>query len=291
MKHMRAKIAALLLAAMCLSSAACAEVFFEKMPQAWEGKPLLRWTIFNVNQADAMLLECGEESMLVDGGPDRYGERLRDVLDARGLRSSMKYVLNTHFHDDHIGGITRLFRDGFMPGEFLQPYGDITISRNERMTNTIRVAKKKGIPIRRVGDGDMLTLGDAQIQILRCLGMPSENANSLVLKVTFGDSSILLCADITPKVQEYFQANLPAEVLQADLIKVPHHGINRMNSEFLSTVAPEAVVITSLPHLMPRETTYQLEKAELPAVYSGSGTICAVTDGTDWYIEQTLGAL
>lgn len=104
MKHMRAKIAALLLAAMCLSSAACAEVFFEKMPQAWEGKPLLRWTIFNVNQADAMLLECGEESMLVDGGPDRYGERLRDVLDARGLRSSMKYVLNTHFHDDHIGG-------------------------------------------------------------------------------------------------------------------------------------------------------------------------------------------
>lgn len=287
----RMKIAALLLALVCLSSCACAEVFFEKPPQEWEDKPLLRWTVFNVNQADAMLLECGGESMLVDGGPDRFAEKLRDTLDKRGLRSSMKYVLNTHFHDDHIGGITRLFRDGFTPGEFLQPYGSVSISRDERMTNTIRLAEKNSIPVRRVGDGDMLTLGDAQIQILRCLGLPSENANSLVLKVTFGESSILMCADITTKVQEYFFANKPAELLDADLIKAAHHGINRMNSDFLSTVSPEAVIITSPSHLMHRETLHQLESESLPAVYSGDGTVCAVTDGTDWYIDQTPGAL
>lgn len=285
------RIAALFLAVMsvCLCGAARADVFFAEPPQEWEGKELLRWTIFDVDQGDSMLLECGEESMLVDGGPNRFREKLRDALDARGLRSGMKYVLNTHYHDDHIAGITRLFEYGFTAGEFLQPYGDVSANRDERMRNTIRLAQKNGIPVRRVGHGDSLTLGGAQINIFRCLGAPGENANSLVLKVTFGQSSILLCADITGKAQRYFYENLAAEQLHADLIKAPHHAINRMDSDFLHAVSPEAVVITSLPEIMYRQSIYQLEEEGLPAVYSGSGTVYAVTDGTDWYIYQTLG--
>ena len=283
------KIAALLAAAaLSLGAAACAEVHLDKPPADWAEKPLLRWTVFDVDQADSMLLECGGESMLVDGGAGRYSEKLRDALDARGLRSDMKYILSTHYHDDHIGGITQLFRYGFTAGEFLHPYGDVSANRNERMRTTIGLAEKNGVPVRRIGHGDMLTLGDAQIQVLRCLEVPGENAASLVLKVTFGENSILLCADIGNAVQEYFAANLPPELLDADLIKAPHHGINRMTTEFLEAVSPEAVVITSLPELMEKPIMSQLNSRNLPIVFSGSGTVYAVTDGTQWYIEQTL---
>ena len=202
----------------------------------------------------------------------------------------MKYILSTHYHDDHIDGITQLFRYGFTAGEYLHPYGDVSANRNERMKNTLCLAQKNGVPARRVGHGDALTLGGAQIQVLRCLEVPGENAASLVLKVTFGENSMLLCADISNQVQEYFAAHLAPELLDADLIKAPHHGINRIHTDFLNAVSPEAVVITSLPDLIAEKLKAQLESRNLPYVFSGCGTVCVVTDGTDWYIDQALRA-
>lgn len=175
----------------------------------------------------------------------------------------MKYILSTHYHDDHIDGITQLFRYGFTAGEYLHPYGDVSANRNERMKNTLCLAQKNGVPARRVGHGDALT---------------------------FGENSMLLCADISNQVQEYFAAHLAPELLDADLIKAPHHGINRIHTDFLNAVSPEAVVITSLPDLIAEKLKAQLESRNLPYVFSGRGTVCVVTDGTDWYIDQALRA-
>lgn len=282
-------VTALFLLMIFACGAARADVFMGEPPQEWDGRDLLRWTIFDTDEGDAMLLECGGESMLVDGGPNPFREKLRDALDARGLRSSMKYVFSTHFHDDHIDGIYRLFQYGFTCGEFLHAYSDKTAREDMRMSRTIRQAERNGIPVRRVVNGDELSLGGAQLQVLRCLEIHGDNARSLVLKVNFKDASIILCADITGKVQHYFEENLPQEVIDADIIKAPHHGINRIVTEFLHAVSPEAVVITSELRRMYRETTYQLEQEGLPALYSGDGTVYAVTDGTDWYLYQTPG--
>lgn len=273
----------------CMPACAGAEVFFAPPPGEWAGRPLLEWTIFDMDEGDAMLLACGGESMLVDGGPNPFREKLRDALDARGLRSSMKYIFSTHFHDDHIDGIYRLFQYGFTCGEFLHAYSDRTAREDMRMSRTIREAERRGVPVRRAVHGDRLTLGGAELEVLRCLEIQGDNARSLVLKVTFGEASILLCADITNAVQRYFTEHLPAETLDADLLKGPHHGINRMPDEFLHAVSPGAVIITSQLRRMYRATTYQFEKEHLPAYYSGDGTVYAVTDGTDWYIHQTPG--
>lgn len=281
--------AAACLLALCLCGAAGADVYLSEPPEAWDGAELLRWTIFDTDEGDAMLLECGGESMLVDGGPDPFREKLRDALDARGLRSSMKYIFSTHFHDDHIDGIYRLFKYGFTAGEFLHAYSDRTAQKDMRMSRTIRSAERNGVPVRRVVDGDRLTLGGAQLQVLRCLAVEGDNNRSLVLKVNFKDASILLCADIDGIAQQYFADHAPQELLDADLIKAPHHGINRIRDAFLHAVSPEGVIITSELRRMYRATTYQLEQENLPAFYSGDGTVYAVTDGTDWYIYQTPG--
>lgn len=272
------------------TACASAEVYFAQEPPAdWKEKDVLKWTIFDVDEGDAMLLECGGESMLVDGGPNPFREKLKNALEARGLRDRMKYILSTHHHDDHIDGIFRLFEYGFTAGEYLHSYNDFGIRSEERLSRTIRQAEKNGVPIRRVQDGDSLTLGGADIRIFQCTTIKGTNARSLMLKVTYGESSLLLCADIIGQTQRYFLETLGAETLDSDLIKLPHHAITPAVPEFLDAVSADAAVATNVKKQLDNKSVAQLETRPLPALYSGDGTVYAVTDGTDWYLYQTLG--
>lgn len=69
-----------------------------------------------------------------------------------------------------------------------------------------------------------------------------------MLKVVFGHSTALLCADIPFVTMETYLAQLGAEYLKSDICKAPHHGI--------------------------------------PCLLSGEGTLIMETDGTDWYVWQ-----
>ena len=270
-------------------AAAQAEIFVGEPPADWQEKELLKWTIFDVNEGDAMLLECGGESMMVDGGPNPFREKLRDALDARGLRSGLKYMLNTHYHDDHIDGLYRLLEYGFKPGELLHQYNDWAIRNNELGRRTVAEAQKNGVPVRRVLGGNTLTLGDAKLELFHCTEISGTNARSLVTKVTFKDTSILLCADIIGKTQHYFLENLPEGALKADIIKMPHHAITPAVPAFLDAVAPQAAVVTNVYEEIDSKSTTQLKGRGWSAFYAGDGTVYAVTDGTDWYMYQTLG--
>lgn len=268
-------------------SAALGEVFLSEPPADWANRPTLKWTSFDVNEGDAHLLECGGESMLVDGGPNPTREDLRLALEARGLKSSMKYILNTHYHDDHINGIYYLFQNGFTPGEFLHPYNDWAIRNDKFGTRTVKAAKKVGVPVRRVQPGDTLTLGEATIEMFQCTEYKGTNARSLVLKVHFGDTDILLCADIIGKTQHYFVDNLPKGTLRADMLKLPHHAITPVVPAFLDEVSPLGAIATNRKSDIDSKSITQLEGRNLPTLYSGDGTTYAVTDGKDWYLYQT----
>ncbi|MBR5287889.1 MAG: MBL fold metallo-hydrolase [Clostridia bacterium] len=272
-----------------LYACAQAEIHFGPPPEDWQDKDVLEWTIFDTNEGDAMLLRCGGESMMVDGGPKPYREQLRDALAARGLERSMKYFFSTHYHDDHIDGLYYLMRYGFTAGEFLHGYKDSFLKDEERLYRTIRQAQHNQIPLRQVHDGDLLTLGGAQLHVLHCTELFGANARSLVLKVTFGESSLLLCADITGEVQRYFMENRQEGILKADIIKIPHHGLVPAVPEFLDTVMPGAAVVTNEKKTVFSQSMSQLKGRAIPAFLSGEGAVRAVTDGTDWYIEQAVG--
>ena len=131
----------------------------------------------------------------------------------------------------------------------------------------------------------MLTLGGATLNVHRYAEINNANGRSLTVKLTFGDSSVLFCADIIGKTQEYFTATLPADELKADVIKYPHHGITPCNSEFLDVVDPIFGIVTNRSKDVSK-TTNQITNRGFPAMYSGDGTVYLVTDGTDWYIWQ-----
>ncbi len=272
---------------LCMSTSAMAQVYLGQPPADWDDKELFKLTIFDVNEGDAMLLECGGEVMIMDGGPNPFREDLKNALEARGY-THFKYIFSTHYHDDHINGLYHLMTYGFTADEFLHSYNPITVNLDKLHGRAIRQADKNGIPNRKIDEGDVLTLGGATLNIHRWGDVDNANGRSLAVKLTFGSSSVFFCADIIGKTQEYFTANLPADELKADVIKYSHHGITPCNVDFLTAVDPSFAIVTNRSKDVPR-TTNQLESRGIPGMYSGDGTVYCVTDGVDWYMYQTEG--
>ncbi|MBE5801637.1 MAG: MBL fold metallo-hydrolase [Clostridiales bacterium] len=279
--------ALLMLLILSLCACAAAEIYLSEPPADWADKDLFKLTVFDVNEGDAMLLECGGEAMMMDGGPNPFREDLKNALESRGY-THFKYFFSTHYHDDHINGLYHLMTYGFTADEFLHSYNPITVNLDELHGRAIRQADRNGIPNRKIDEGDVLTLGSATLNIHRYGEINNANGRSLTVKLTFGQSSVLFCADIIGRTQEYFTATLPAEELKADVLKVPHHGITPVNEDFLTVVDPAFSIVTNREKDVPK-TKNQMEHRGIPTLYSGGGTVYCVTDGMDWYMWQTEG--
>ena len=146
---------------------AAAQVYEQEMPADWQEKDILRITAFAVGEGDALLLRCGGESMMVDGGPRPFRDPMKEAMEKRGI-SHFKYLLSTHSHDDHIDGLYYLMLNGFNTSEYLHPYTEWWARADkEPRGRTIKLTEKLGIPNRQVGDGDTLTLGGAELKLHR----------------------------------------------------------------------------------------------------------------------------
>lgn len=282
---MRRALLMLVLLMLC-AQAAHAEVYFGEPPADWAQLEVLEWMAFDVNAGDAMLLRCGGESMLVDGGPARYGERLAQMLEVRGV-SSVERMLFTHMHDDHAAGLIHLLNAGFPVSELLHGYSDTALRQDEYGQRVLQIAQAQALPIRRIGEGDELTLGGARIAVCQSEVKRNANARSLMLHVTFGDCALLLCADISGVVQHDFADRLPEGALRAEVIKMPHHSLTPAVPEFLDAVMPTAAVVTNRSRDVKSKAAHQFEQRGLTALFCGDGSVTAVTDGTDWYIRQS----
>ncbi len=277
----------------CLAAAAGAEVYVDKeKPADWENRDLLRLTVFRTGESDCMLLEAGGEAMMIDGGADKYREKLRDALAARNI-THLKYIYSTHPHDDHINGLYRIMQYGITADEFLCSFAenfsyvdkDLNVDLQAR---TVRQAEKSGIPFRQVMAGDEIALGGATLHFYQWYEGSTIDARCPMTRVEFGDAVLLLTSDIIGETQRYFLETLPPEALKADVVKAPHHGLTAFVSEFLDAVDPSFIFITNYDDDSARRTVNQANNRKLPYKHAGSGTIILETDGTDWYIEQLV---
>lgn len=284
-----ALLCALLLTFGCAKRRAGAEVFFDRLPREdWYRCPLFRLTAFDTDQSDCLLLECGGEAMMVDGGTAAFRQDLRDALRGMGV-TRFRCLLNTHYHEDHISGLRELMRYGFAAGAYLTPYGDFASRVNELQKQTLEQAELSGVSVRQVASGDTLLLGEAVLTILRHDEGLSTNGRSLIVHARFGDATLLLTADIIGDTQSWCVQHLPASLLDVDVLKAPHHGITAMVPAFWQAASPQALLITNTPSRA-RDTQAQADRAGVPALFSGVGRVVMETDGDDWYIYQQKGS-
>ena len=267
--------------------AACAEVFFtqENPHENWAKSPLLRITMFNAGQSDCILLECGGEAMMVDGGTAAYGEALAEAISQKGI-GHFKYLFNTHYHEDHTGGLCELMARDFSVGSYLHPYIRTAIYGSPNHKRAMGLVKAKGIPQRQVMHGETLYLGEASLHVIRHEEGLSANGRSTVVRVEFGDASALLTADIIGDTETWLLENLPSSMLDADILKAPHHGVSAMTADFWKAVSPDVLAVNNI-RKEAKEGLRQAEKYGVPALCTGDGRLVLETDGENWRVYHT----
>lgn len=278
------RLMAFILLFTCLRAAG-AEVFLDAPPREnWYQSPLLRLTAFNAGQSDCMLLECGGEAMMVDGGTAAYQEKLIREMRERNVEN-FRYLLETHYHEDHVGGLIALMEAGFRAEEYLHPYEYNAIYANANHRRAMQAVKNAKIAQRQIMNGDTLLLGEAVITLYRHDEGISANGRSTIAHVRFGSASMLLTSDIIGDTQSWCLANLPGDMLDVEVLKAPHHGVSAMVKDFVLETSPGVMVVNNAA-LAAREGLKQAEDFSIPALCTGAGRVVAETDGTDWYVYQ-----
>lgn len=268
--------------------------------------PLLEVFFIGLGRDDGFFLRCGGQTLLIDGGyAEQYPALQRFLLQEHGsLR--LGSILNTHQHDDHIGAQLQLLSRGGSAASFLSPLPPD--AKNEAYQRLFPLLEKLSISYHQLAHGDLLDLGDsadaddvgavplsqafavqrensALISVYRYTGNDAIiNDSSLVLHITYGKRTLLLMADAAGKPQHFLREKVGTD-LQADVVKVAHHGITPMVSTFMDVVTPSLAIVTNERKATTQQNR-QFRLRRIPALYTAEGTIYLATDGNLWYVLQ-----
>ncbi len=282
-------LAAWALAALCLLPAA-----------ALAGSDTLLIEAIDVEGGAATLYITPErQSLLIDSGwPAEIGAKDPDsaqriIASARrhGL-SKLDYVLITHYHVDHVGGLSELLK------EF--PVGTVLDHGPNRETPPANMAPAfaagqpatlypkyidaiRGHAHRTLAPGDTLSIGSLQLTVVtsdgvtiaralpgaggaiaECAGMQpmaqdggEENSRSVGLVMTFGRSRIAALGDLTWNMEKMLVCPRD-KVGPVDLLVVSHHGSNFSNSPaLLHALAPRVAIVDNGPKKGGDAETYE----------------------------------
>lgn len=177
--------------------------------------------------------------MLIDGGNVEDSSLIVSYLADQGVEK-LDYVVCTHAHEDHVGGLSGALNK-YPAGEVLSP---VTEYSSKAFGNFVKYTQAQGLELTVPQAGDQWTVGEASITVLGPQKDYDETNNtSIVLRTDYGETSFLFTGDAE---RESEQDLLDAGVsLDADVLKVGHHGSSTSTSyAFLREVSPEYGVIS-----------------------------------------------
>ena len=193
----------------------------------------------DVGQGDSILLSCGEDTMLIDGGPVEEGQFLVSRLNRLDV-TELTYVVNTHPDEDHCGGLAAVLAK--YPAEHV--YSSVTEYTTKVFSNVVKYTEEQGRQIGVPQTGTRWSLGSAAVTVIGPVQeYPDPNNGSLVLRVDYGGTSFLFTGDMEQKAEgDLLESG--ADV-HADVLKAGHHGSPTSSSKaFLTAVQPSVAVIS-----------------------------------------------
>ncbi|WMM25186.1 MBL fold metallo-hydrolase [Tissierella sp. MB52-C2] len=196
----------------------------------------------DVGQADSIFIKKGEEAMLIDAGDNKDGKTVVDYIKKQNV-SKLNYVIGTHPHADHIGGLDDVI-DNFPIDKIIMPNA---IANTKTFEDVLDSIDKKGLKITKPKVGDRYDLDGAEFIVLAPNGedYASLNDYSVVVKLINGETSFLFTGDAEALSENEILKN-NRNLLKSDVLKVGHHGsVTSTSQDFLEAVNPYVAVISS----------------------------------------------
>lgn len=220
----------------------------------------LRVVFFDVGQGDSIFIESPTGvQVLVDAGAG--SSVLRSLGREMGFFDrTIDMVIATHPDKDHIGGFPDVFERYEVETVLMTenendtgPAEAFLRAVEREMYNKVGVSGNTDARLVTARAGQRFDLGGgATLEILfpdRDATKFETNTASVVARVAFGDTSVLLTGDAPKAIEEYLvevDAQDGINNLKSTILKVGHHGSRTSTSErFLKWVDPEYAIISA----------------------------------------------
>lgn len=247
-----------------------------------EGNPGLYAYFLDVGQGDATVIVCDGEVLMIDGGPSSASQFIYSFLRNTLQINHIDVMIATHPHADHVGGLSAALNACVVDVLYTSEINYDT----KAWQSVLKYADAQGTPVVIPFPGDFFEIGGATVEILGPLWYHNSlNDLSLIIKVTYGDTSLLITGDAEWEAEHDL---LDAGVdVSANVLRVGHHGSNTSTSyQFLRAVAPQYGIISvgkdnTYGH-PDEETLSRLEDADVIVMRTDQlGTIVCYSNGTE----------
>ncbi len=243
----------------------------------------------DVRQGDSILIDSGENEVLIDGGGKSPGvvNYIRQYVDGQ-----LEVVVATHPHADHIGGLIEVLKDFQVEEIWLN--GDTSTSKTyQEFMATVNAEKATGAKVNYAKKNDIISTGNLNLSILNPPDtlFNETNNNSIVLRLEYGKIAFLFSGD-AEKEAEVNMLNT-GNKFQAQILKAGHHCSRTASTKaFLAGVKPEVVIC-----MVGEGNRYEHPHQEIltalgeigAKIYrtDTNGTIIVSTDGEDYQVKTS----
>jgi competence protein ComEC len=244
----------------------------------------------NVGQSVSTLVVGSDgETLLVDTGHyNDDGEHVIAYLQRHGIER-IDHLVTSHNDADHVGGNGAIINYYETEADGVGAVYDPGIAASTRTYGEyLDAVEEHDVTLYETRAGDTLPFGETDVDVL---GPPEpylegedRNENSIVLKLTHGDTSFVLSGDAEDD-QEGYLVDEYGDQLGSTVLKAGHHGSSSSSGgAFLNAVNPRVAVVSSAydsqyghPH---EEVLQRFADRSIPTYWTAThGDIVFVSDG------------